>query len=86
MNVIPVSNLKEKRDYCQNVAWGLSDSQDHQAIMVIMNKVMNFYTHTSSQMLKILQKSLNISNSSEALPSLFRVFWTVNSNFLVHFV
>lgn len=43
MNIIPVSNHKQKRDYCQYMAWGLSNSQDHRAIMVIMNKVMNFY-------------------------------------------
>lgn len=57
MNVIPESNHKQKRDYCQYVALGLSNSQDRWAIMIIMNKVMNFYIHTYSQILKILQKA-----------------------------
>lgn len=62
-------------------------SQDYQLIMVIMNKVMNFYTHTYLRAnTQNPSKSLNISNSSEALPSSFRVFRAVNFNFLIHFV
>jgi len=55
--------------------------------MVIMNKVMNFYTHAYSQAnTQNLSKILNSCNTPEALPSSFRVFWTVNFNFIIHFV